>query len=67
MFTTDTNDEFGFVYPVYWLRYDIPKLRPEKSYQKLLRIYLGLENMAMKLPRIFINLKNTASHRLGIG
>ena len=35
MFTTDSIDDFGNIYPVYWLRYDVPTLTPVKSYQKL--------------------------------
>lgn len=41
MFTTNFIEDFGHVYPVYWLRYDVTRLSPEKSYQKLQKINKG--------------------------
>ena len=38
MFTTNFIEDFGHTYPVYWLRYDVPHLKPQKSYHKLQRI-----------------------------
>lgn len=37
IFTTDSFEDRGKKYDVYWLRYDVARLNPEKSYQKLAR------------------------------
>lgn len=38
MFTTNFIEDFDHIYPVYWLRYDVAKLKPQNFYQRLQRI-----------------------------
>lgn len=38
IFTTDFVEDGACRYPVYWLRYDVAKIKPTKSYQKIVQL-----------------------------
>ena len=38
VFTTDFVEDFDCRYPVYWLRYHIARIKPTKSYQKIVQL-----------------------------